>query len=80
MVIVGGTSGIGRDIAETYAGRGREVLITGRDQARTESVAKEIGGNTRAAALDLAEPHEIASSLDDATALTTSSSPRSSAT
>ena len=65
MVIVGGTSGIGRDIAETYAGRGREVLITGRDQARTESVAKEIGGNTRAAALDLAEPHEIASSLDD---------------
>ena len=65
VVIVGGTSGIGRDIAETYAGRGREVLITGRDQARTEGVAKEIGGNTRAAALDLAEPHEIASSLDD---------------
>lgn len=65
VVIVGGTSGIGRDIAETYAGRGREVLITGRDQARTETIAKEIGGNTRAAALDLAEPHEIASSLDD---------------
>ena len=65
VVIVGGTSGIGRDIAEAYAGRGREVLITGRDQARTDAVAKEIGGNTRAAALDLAEPHEIASSLDD---------------
>jgi NAD(P)-dependent dehydrogenase (short-subunit alcohol dehydrogenase family) len=40
------------------------VLITGRDAARTEGVAKEIGGNTRAAALDLAEPHEITSALD----------------
>ena len=30
-LIVGGTRGIGRRLAEQYAGRGRRVVITGRD-------------------------------------------------
>jgi NAD(P)-dependent dehydrogenase (short-subunit alcohol dehydrogenase family) len=63
VVVVGGTSGLGLRLAETFAARGTKVLITGRDAARTEEVASQIGGETRGAALDLAEPGGIADAL-----------------
>lgn len=62
-VVIGGTSGLGRGVAEHYAGRGRHVVISGRDQSRTEAVASEIGSGTAAVALDLAEPKGIADAL-----------------
>lgn len=43
VVVVGGTSGIGREFARVRAARGDEVVITGRDAHRTDTVAKEIG-------------------------------------
>ena len=65
VVIVGGTQGLGRELAQSYADDGRDVVVTGRDQARADAVAKEIGGRTRGIAFDLAEPHTIAGSLAD---------------
>jgi len=65
VVIVGGTSGIGREVAQTFADRGSEVVITGRDQGRTAAVAGAIGGRTRGIALDLARPEEIADRLSE---------------
>ena len=65
VVVVGGTSGIGREIAKTFADRGREVVLTGRDADRAASVASEIGGRARGIALDLARPEEIADRLSD---------------
>jgi NAD(P)-dependent dehydrogenase (short-subunit alcohol dehydrogenase family) len=65
VVIVGGTQGLGRRLAELYAERDRDVLITGRDLTRAEEVAAEIGGRTRGAALDLAEPTAIAGCFSD---------------
>jgi NAD(P)-dependent dehydrogenase (short-subunit alcohol dehydrogenase family) len=65
VVIVGGTSGLGRMLAERFASEGREVLITGRDAERTAGVAAEIGKNVRSAALDLAEPQQIAGRLPE---------------
>jgi len=62
-VVVGGTSGIGRRLANTLAARGEDVIITGRDQARAKSVAAEIGGRVSSLALDLARPEEIAGKL-----------------
>lgn len=62
-VIVGGTSGLGRELAQVLARRGEEVVITGRDAARTSAIAAEIGGKTRGLALDLARPEEIAERL-----------------
>ncbi len=62
-LIVGGTSGLGLELAKTLAKRGEEVVITGRDKTRTESVAREIGGKTRGIAMDLAEPAKIAGQL-----------------
>jgi NAD(P)-dependent dehydrogenase (short-subunit alcohol dehydrogenase family) len=60
-VIIGGTSGIGRELARLLAGRGESVVITGRDETRAKSVAAEIG--VQGLALDLARPAEIAARL-----------------
>ena len=58
-LIVGGTSGIGKHLAQVLAARGGEVVITGRDTARAAAAAAEIGGRTRGLALDLADPASI---------------------
>ena len=63
VVIVGGTQGLGRELAQSYADDGRDVVVTGRDQARAETAASEIGGSTRGLGFDLAEPHTIAGAL-----------------
>jgi NAD(P)-dependent dehydrogenase (short-subunit alcohol dehydrogenase family) len=63
VVIVGGTAGLGRELAQAFADRGREVVITGRDAARAEGVASEIGGDTSGVGFDLAEPHDIVGAL-----------------
>lgn len=63
VVVVGGTSGIGREIAAAYAADGAEVVLTGRDPDRAAAVAAEIGGRTRGLALDLSEPTTIAERL-----------------
>jgi len=63
VVIVGGTRGLGREVAQFYAGQGRDVVVTGRDAAGADACAREIGGSTRAVGLDLSEPHNIAGAL-----------------
>jgi len=65
VVIVGGTHGLGREVAKHFAGQGREVVVTGRDAARAQAVAREIGGRTRGIGFDLARPAEIAPALKD---------------
>jgi NAD(P)-dependent dehydrogenase (short-subunit alcohol dehydrogenase family) len=64
VVIVGGTSGLGRRLAEKYAANGRSVVITGRDATRVEAVSGEMPDGVRGVALDLCEPHDIAARLD----------------
>ncbi|GAA4150510.1 SDR family oxidoreductase [Actinomadura keratinilytica] len=65
ILIVGGTSGIGREIARHHTATGAEVIITGRDASRAATAAKEIGDGVRSLALDLARPAEIAPALAD---------------
>ena len=63
VVVVGGTQGLGRELAQAYADEGRDVVVTGRDQARAETAAGAIGGGTRGIGFDLAEPQTIAERL-----------------
>ena len=63
VVVVGGTSGLGKEVARYYVGADREVVVTGRDPARGSSVARELGGKTTELAFDLSRPEEIASAL-----------------
>jgi len=63
VVVVGATSGIGREVARFYAERGHDVVLSGRDARRAAAVAAEIGGRTTGIALELARPEEIAGAL-----------------
>jgi NAD(P)-dependent dehydrogenase (short-subunit alcohol dehydrogenase family) len=65
VVIVGGTHGMGRALAQSFAGDGRELVVTGREQARAEIAASELGGETRGLGFDLADPHAIEGRLAD---------------
>ena len=64
-VIVGGTGGLGRLLAQRFADRGDEVVVTSRTRATAEAAAQEIGGHTRGLALDLVHPQTIADALAD---------------
>ena len=59
-VVVGGTSGLGLEVARNRSKQGDDVVVTGRDQAKAAEVAASLGGNARALAFDLTEPRRIA--------------------
>jgi NAD(P)-dependent dehydrogenase (short-subunit alcohol dehydrogenase family) len=62
-VIVGGTGGLGRVIAQRCADRGEDVVVTSREQARAEAVARELGRGARGLGVDLSRPETIAAAL-----------------
>jgi len=64
VLIVGGTGGLGRELALRYLNEGREVVITGRDAAKAESIASELGGKATGLGFDLAQPATIATALE----------------
>jgi NAD(P)-dependent dehydrogenase (short-subunit alcohol dehydrogenase family) len=64
VVVVGGTQGLGRELAHAYARDGRDVVVTGREQGRAEAAATEIGA-ARGIGFDLAAPQTIADALAD---------------
>ena len=43
VLVTGGTSGIGRGVARALTGAGAKVAVTGRDEARLQEVARELG-------------------------------------
>lgn len=63
VVIVGGTQGLGLDLAQHYVKAGRRVVITGRDAERAAGIAAGLGGDVGSAAFDLSEPMTIADGL-----------------
>lgn len=62
-LIVGGTAGIGTEVARALAKRGGEVVISGREAERARSVAATVGKNVKGIAVDIAKPAEIAAAL-----------------
>jgi NAD(P)-dependent dehydrogenase (short-subunit alcohol dehydrogenase family) len=62
-VVVGGTSGIGLELVKKLVAEGDHVVMTGRDQERTEQIAASVGGKVTGLALDISEPTTIASQL-----------------
>jgi len=64
VVVVGGTSGLGKEVARSYVQADREVVITGREPTRGSTVAAELGGKTTELAFDLSRPKEIAPALE----------------
>ena len=62
-VVVGGTSGIGLEVARARAARGDEVVLTGRESGRAAEVATSVEGDVSGLALDLNDPHGLAGAL-----------------
>jgi NAD(P)-dependent dehydrogenase (short-subunit alcohol dehydrogenase family) len=63
VLVVGGTSGLGLEIARHYADAGHRVTLTGRDADRAAAAAIQVGGDTTGLALDLAAPKDIGPAL-----------------
>jgi NAD(P)-dependent dehydrogenase (short-subunit alcohol dehydrogenase family) len=65
VVVIGGTAGLGRELAAAYVARGARVTLSSRDEARAREAAAELGGDTRGVAFDLSDPHSIGDALRD---------------
>jgi 3-oxoacyl-[acyl-carrier protein] reductase len=67
-VVTGSTRGIGRAIASTLAEAGARVAVVGRDPAKAEAVAREIGGADRARGFgcEVADTASVTSLIDEA--------------
>lgn len=63
IVVVGGTSGIGLEIARDAIAHGERVVITGRDAERASGIAASLGPEATGLALDISEPDTIADAL-----------------
>ena len=58
VLITGGTSGIGLEMAKQLLGRGNTVIVTGRDQGKLESVKQTLPG-VHALESDVSDPGAI---------------------
>ncbi len=66
-LVTGGGAGIGRAIAETFAGAGAAVLVADRDLAAAEKVASGIvaeGGRARAMKCDVTREDDLEAAVD----------------
>ena len=63
ILIVGGTSGIGLELAKDVLAHGDEVVITGRDDENCRAIAEGLGPGASSIALDISEPESIAGQL-----------------
>jgi NAD(P)-dependent dehydrogenase (short-subunit alcohol dehydrogenase family) len=65
VLIVGGTGGLGREVARHYQAKGMPVVITGRDEDRCVDIADELGEGVTGIGFDLAQPDQIEGALKD---------------
>jgi NAD(P)-dependent dehydrogenase (short-subunit alcohol dehydrogenase family) len=63
VVVIGGTSDIGKSVAAHYASQGTPVVVTSRELGRAEQAAREVGPTCRGLVVDLSEPQTIADAL-----------------
>jgi NAD(P)-dependent dehydrogenase (short-subunit alcohol dehydrogenase family) len=62
-VIIGGTAGLGRDLAGLCLEKGHRVVIAGRDETRCADIAAGLHPECEHVALDLSDPRSIAGAL-----------------
>lgn len=63
-LVTGSTRGIGRAIAGKLAECGASVAIVGRDQAKADAVAAEIGGGAKGFACDISDTAQVAALVE----------------
>lgn len=63
ILIVGGSAGIGLELARELISDGDEVIVTSRSAESADQVAASLGAGASGIALDVSEPEQIADSL-----------------
>ncbi|HEX4934323.1 MAG TPA: 3-oxoacyl-[acyl-carrier-protein] reductase [Gemmatimonadaceae bacterium] len=63
-LVTGSTRGIGRAIAQSLRDAGARVAIVGRDQARAEAVAAEVGNGAQGFACDVSDLAQVGALVD----------------
>lgn len=63
ILIVGGSTGIGLELAKDLVSGGDNVIVTSRGQEKADAVAAELGERATGLAVDTSEPEAIAESL-----------------
>jgi NAD(P)-dependent dehydrogenase (short-subunit alcohol dehydrogenase family) len=63
VLVVGGTEGLGREVAAHYAKRGEQVIITGRYAEKCRDIAAAIGEGVTGLDFDVGQPETIAEAL-----------------
>jgi 3-oxoacyl-[acyl-carrier protein] reductase len=66
-IVTGSTRGIGRAIAVQLAQAGARVAVVGRDQARSDAVAAEVGNDSKGFACDLSNASAAGALVDRVT-------------
>jgi len=65
-IVTGGTRGIGRAVAGVLAAEGWAVALTGRDAARVEAAARELGGQTVGVVADVGRGEDVERMVSEA--------------
>jgi NAD(P)-dependent dehydrogenase (short-subunit alcohol dehydrogenase family) len=65
-LITGGTSGLGRAMAAALVEAGASVALTGRDRARAEAVAAELGEGAIGLAFDVRDDDSVRAGVEEA--------------
>jgi NAD(P)-dependent dehydrogenase (short-subunit alcohol dehydrogenase family) len=63
ILIVGGSSGIGLELAKDLVAGGDNVIVTSRSKDKADAVAAKLGERAAGIAVDISEPEEIAGHL-----------------
>ena len=64
-LVTGSTRGIGRAIATTLAGAGARVAVVGRERARAEEAASQIGGEARGFSCDVSDTASVTALVEE---------------
>jgi NAD(P)-dependent dehydrogenase (short-subunit alcohol dehydrogenase family) len=70
ILITGATDGLGRAVAHRLAERGADLILHGRDRARLDRVAAEVGGAPMTVLADLADLAQVRALAADVSAAT----------
>jgi len=65
VLIVGGTGGLGQEVARHYQAEGKAVIVTGSDQTSSQEIASQLGEGVTGIGFDLAKPDQIEGALAD---------------
>ena len=63
VVVTGGASGIGREIARRFIAEGARVVVADIDEVRAKSVSDELGDRSRVAHCDVTDPASVESAI-----------------